>query len=556
MPNTITFTGPQTAIGASHAFALKATNSLAVEAKFTITGNTREAMQALVSQWSPDGHMSADRFAAIDAGATDGLLSKGYFGAVFDGRYVYFVPEMIENFETHAVVLRYDTHKPFEKPESFEAYDASKSGKQGLSTRGFYGAGFDGRYVYFVPRQHATHDYHTILLRYDTKGEFKNPASWDAHNIGPKQSSQSCAFDGRYLYLVPGYIGDPSKENQNCGNVIRYDTQADLHDPNAYKQFDVTKPFGAKAACFDGGAFDGRYMYLVPLQDGVCVRHDTHGEFDSHSSWQKFDAGAIGMKMNVGAVFDGRYMYYCAYAGPNIFRFDTTKRFEDEGAWQLFVAERIEGIEPFGFDGGYFDGRYVHFMPFVAPKKEQGHYIFHGNFLRFDTLADFTKSSSWHAYDAAHTSGLESYGHNAGAFDGRYFYCAPWRWGPRGHLQVNVHGVVLRHDTLGNKGSFSLRACDLGTNGGLNAAMMGPSFVVNTTTGARIVAAHKALTPGEHTLKGTFDGRTLSLYIDGQLAASRDAIGTLQPCDLPLSIGNLAGASRLQGAISKVSVSV
>ena len=67
-------------------------------------------------------------FAAFDASWTDGLHSAGYFGAVFDGRYVYFSPEQIKSGgrgadnkrtvyddDQHGVVLRYDTHAPFEQ---------------------------------------------------------------------------------------------------------------------------------------------------------------------------------------------------------------------------------------------------------------------------------------------------------------------------------------------------------------------------------------------------------------------------------------------------------
>jgi hypothetical protein len=50
-----------------------------------------EVMQALVSKWSPLG--SFDTFDAFNAAVTDGLNSTGYFGAAFDGRYVYFSPE-------------------------------------------------------------------------------------------------------------------------------------------------------------------------------------------------------------------------------------------------------------------------------------------------------------------------------------------------------------------------------------------------------------------------------------------------------------------------------
>ena len=123
------------------------TSQITVQAWVNSDYDGAEALQALVSKWTP--LTSFDTFDAYDASHTDGLRTVGYFGAVFDGRYVYFVPEQQADLDTHAVVLRYDTHGPFDNPQSYSAYDAA--GTAGLDTRGYYGAVFDGRYVYFVP---------------------------------------------------------------------------------------------------------------------------------------------------------------------------------------------------------------------------------------------------------------------------------------------------------------------------------------------------------------------------------------------------------------------
>jgi len=108
-----------------------------------------EALQALASAWAPPDTFSG--FAGYDAGHTDGLDCRAYFGAVFDGRYVYFAPQHYERTEAHGIVLRCDTQGGFDDPDSYAAYDAGHT--DGLNTEGYYGAMFDGRYVYFVPRQ-------------------------------------------------------------------------------------------------------------------------------------------------------------------------------------------------------------------------------------------------------------------------------------------------------------------------------------------------------------------------------------------------------------------
>ena len=65
-------------------------SQLTVAARVAAPQTRDEALQPLISQWRPRADFSA--FAAYDAGATDGLNTKGYFGAVTDGRYVYFCP--------------------------------------------------------------------------------------------------------------------------------------------------------------------------------------------------------------------------------------------------------------------------------------------------------------------------------------------------------------------------------------------------------------------------------------------------------------------------------
>ena len=63
--------------------------------------------------------------------------------------------------------------------------------------------------------------------------------------------------------------------------------------------------------------------------------------------------------------------------------------------------------------------------------------------------------------------------------------------------------------------------------------------------------AHRSLAPGRHYLAGTYDGRALKLYVDGELAAARAASGRLQHSDAPLTLGTLAGGSaRFDGQIS------
>jgi hypothetical protein len=114
---------------------------------------------------------------------------------------------------------------------------------------------------------------------------------------------------------------------------------------------------------------------------------------------------------------------------------------------------------------------------------------------------------------------------------------------------------MMRVDTLGGDGAFSLRFCDYGHNGGLCAAVPGPSFLVNTKGGVRSVATHQPLGAGVHYLVGVYDGASLQLWIDGRLAAKREARGDLLAPDLPVTTGHLGGGgASFDGQIDAVAV--
>jgi len=537
--------------------ALNFSDAITVEAWVESDAFQPESLQALVSKWRIAD--SFDRFDGYDAADTDGLDTRGFFGAVFDGRYVYFVPQNSGTGPAgratghHGNVLRYDTQAEFKAATSWSAFDASET--SGLQTCGYYGAVFDGRHVFFIPRTDGV-DLHSRMLRYDTHGEFTSPESWLAHDVGHAISWQSAAFDGRYIYGCPGYEAD--RKTDHCAVMLRYDTQSAMTDPESYVLHDAVGTGGLNLGCFDGAVFDGRYTYFTPL-GGVAqtLRYDTTGKFTDKSCWQAFDAREVsGLAMGtcVGAIFDGQYIYYVPYANTVTVRFDTTGDFTDADAWSAFDAAGTSGLPASGYDGAVFDGRYIYFIPFWEG-ADPG-FGFHGNVLRYDTRGEFSDTSNWRAVDAGKTSGLNTVGFNGGAFDGRFIYMAPWRCGTTASGDPVAHGNVLRYDTVGGNASFSLRAVDLGHNGGLCAAIPGPSFLVNTENGVLNVRANRSLSPGRHHLVGVYDGRMMALYIDGVPVAERSGTGRIQTCDVDISIGRVQdGLGRFDGRILDVGIS-
>jgi hypothetical protein len=512
-----------------------------------------ETIQSVVSRWSPLATLTD--FDAYDAGETCGLDSKGFLGAVFDGRYIYFVPQanttpLPNGQHRHGIVLRYDTHQGFKEKNSWKAYDAGNT--SGLTTRGYYGAVFDGTYIYFVPRFDG-YDYHTRVLRYDTRGEFTEKERWSAYDVGLPISYQSAGFDGRYIYFAPGF----SKENKEINGklVLRYDTRSGFSEKNSWKTYNIGSISGLRTEDFDGVSFDGRYMYFVPLRHSVVVRYDTQGEFKDKNKWAAFDAKPLEMEHCVGAVFDGQFIYFVPYDHHIVVRYDTTGSFNDNDNWSRYDVKNIPGLRKYGYDGGFFDGRYVYFIPFFQ-RDNKGVNQFHSEVLRYDTQGDFKDAGSWQSSDAGKTSGLRSIGYNGGASDGRFLYFAPWTGGEGKGYNIVGHGTVLRYDTLNGNGSFSLRYSDYGHNGGLCASAPGPTFIVNTDKGVLSVSANRKIEPGRHHIAGTYDGSKISLFIDGTLVKEKSGSGKIQDNDVEITIGRIGGGlGYFSGTIREVRIS-
>jgi len=538
--------GVCTRIGPSASLSI--TDAITVEAWVESGAFQAEALQAAVSKWTL--LRTLNTFDAFDAGDTDGLNTKGFFGAVFDGRHVYFVPQN-DGDHKHGRVLRYDTHGPFGDSKSWSACDAGNT--SGLSTKGYYGAVAAGRYVYFVPRT-DDQGHHNRVLRYDIHGPFKDPQSWSAFDAGAPISYQSAACDGRYIYFSPGY----EEKSGPTGKALRYDTRGDLSDPGSYARYDAGSASGLNAKCYDGAVFDGRYVYYAPLNaEGIVLRCDTQGGFQDGNSWVAYDASRTsGLKMGscVGAIFDGRYVYFVPYANSVVVRCDTRGDFLDSKSWSAYDAGNTSGLKTTGYDGAAFDGKYIYFIPFW--EGESTYAGFHGKMLRYDTQNPFTDPSAWAAFDAGDTGGLRPVGFNGGAFDGRFIYCAPWRQGTDPDGKPQAHGRVLRYDTTGSQASFSLRVMDCGHNGGLCAALPGPGFLVNTDRGVLNARADRGLEPGRRHLTGVYDGRRIRLFIDGELASEREGSGRILTNDADVTVGRIQdGLGYFNGRISEVRVS-
>lgn len=107
---------------------------------------------------------------------------------------------------------------------------------------------------------------------------FTAAASWSTFDTTQVNADakrfKTAAFDGRYVYFLPDNHNWP-----NNGVVARYDTRTNFNATTSWSAFDLQTVFptanGRGANFFIGGAFDGRYVYLVPWGGGsVMARFD------------------------------------------------------------------------------------------------------------------------------------------------------------------------------------------------------------------------------------------------------------------------------------------
>jgi hypothetical protein len=340
-------------------------------------------------------------------------------GALFDGRYVYLVPH--DTFTgPSGVVARYDSHAPFAQSDSWTVFDAGA-----VNARGFAGGAFDGRYVYFAPRDGI--GLAGRVARYDTQASFGAAASWTTFDLttvsARAQVCEGAAFDGRYVYFAP-----------IDGTAVRYDTQAPFDASTSWAAFDLSTV--GSGGAYAGATFDGRYVYLVPggldgPLNGTIVRFDAQAPFDATASWSTFDATTLSASATgfQGAAFDGRYLYLVPLVagvtyGPGglAVRYDIRAPFGADTSWTLFDTTGVAAGAK-GFAGPAYDGRYVYFVPF-SNEAAGSPFHYDGLVTRVDTLAPFAAASSWATFDVGAVNPGAG-GFTGAAFDGRYVYFAP-----------------------------------------------------------------------------------------------------------------------------------
>ncbi|MBV9948727.1 MAG: hypothetical protein JOZ69_17905 [Myxococcales bacterium] len=309
----------------------------------------------------------ADAWSVVDLTRLKPTASE-YVGAVFDGRWIDFVPF------GGGTVARFDTTGLFLDAGAWSFVDLTAFDAR---AQGYFGAAYDGRFLYLSPYRRPDGVVHGFAARFDTTAPLGDASAWtflDLTAVAPALlGMDGCAFDGVYIYYTPF--------DQAVGHVVaRVDTRADFTTLASWETFDVGA-LDPRAIAFQGSVFDGQFVYFVPWDNGngsKLARFDTRAPFAQPSSWTVFDLAGVdpNARAFVGGQFDGRFVYFAPYGyyadSGLVVRYDSTRAIDDLSGWSKFDLT-TKSPSAVAFAGVGFDGRFIYLVPEGT-----------GTFARFD----------------------------------------------------------------------------------------------------------------------------------------------------------------------------
>jgi hypothetical protein len=350
---------------------------------------------------------------------------RGFSGVVGNGRHLYFAP--LNNGAFHGRVARHDTALAFADPAAWSMFDCAQLDP---AARGFVDALSDGRFIYLVP--FCNGDHHGRVTRYDSTGNFADPASWrvvDLQRLHPAARgfvSGCCA--GRYVYFAPYQLDHATTH----GLIARFDTRGDFTDPASWQFFDATQVHpdcrGFHSAIWDGAD----QVYFVPYlrqgkdYNGRLLRHVTTGAFADPAAWQSYDLTAIDPHCRgyVGGCCHQGMLYLAPYFDGadrhgRVLRFASSAALDTPSAWTLFDCATLDPGSR-GFFGAVADTEHLYLIPHCRGVDQ-----YHGQLTRHTFAGDFAAASSWSFHDLARDH-PDARGFIGAALQGDALYLAPF----------------------------------------------------------------------------------------------------------------------------------
>jgi hypothetical protein len=239
------------------------------------TTSTIVAYDNHAAQAGNSGFATASSWSSYNLGV--GPDFEGFWGGLYDGHNLYLAPFSGDVAARHVASAPLGSSWSVGSTNGFDF----KIQEQ-LSPPHFWGSGYDGRHVYFVP-------YKTDALTFaafDTTGQFNDDTAWTTFSltqlfkpsngttiVGALPGFVGVAYDGKRLILAPSGQVATSDGSVIPLQVVAYDTTLPLTSIASYTTFDpTTLPGGTRAFGFEGAAFDGQYVYFVPHTGSVVAR--------------------------------------------------------------------------------------------------------------------------------------------------------------------------------------------------------------------------------------------------------------------------------------------
>lgn len=361
----------------------------------------------------------------FDTSQPFGTSAGGVYGGTFDGHYVYFAGA------TNSFMIQFDTTMSFTDESAWNGFDASTLGTgSGGTTQTYGGAVYDGRYVYFIPSTSPA-----FVRYDTRGAGFTTASAWTELILtGTTAAYTGGVYDGhKYIYFAPyqGADGNASGVIARFDTTQGTFTNAAFtyFDTTTLPTTGPHSP--TPSGDYWGTVFDGRRIFFIPNSDTVLTVFDTVGIFGAAASWSTYDLSQVDPLASGGyatGAFDGKFVYIAPDDSNSSLQYSATSPLTTTRDWEeLFPASIVgESTSNQTFAATGFDGRYVYLAPGFNVNANSSN--LNGGLVRYDTtLTPYSAAASWTAFNTVNLlpkgNGPGDFG--AAVFDGKYVYFAP-----------------------------------------------------------------------------------------------------------------------------------
>ena len=310
-------------------------------------------------------------------------------------------------------------------------YSAWPSAVPGSTARKFSGGVFDGNLVWLIPSNAAAVVTVNIGNNGGGGGTMTSYSTWPTGvtttdlSIG-NNAFEGGVFDGRYVWMTPS----------SSKYIVRIDTAS----ASRGAMISVSLPSGTGSVgnvAFMGCGFDGKYMWLIPRKATTLVYVDTTQATPSAvtftGAWPSSPFSLSSSGSFAGAAFDGvKYLWLAPHWTNAVVRVDV-KNFANAMVSYNGYPTGLTNVASGAFFGVVYDGiRYLYLIPFFA-----------NGVVQFDTssggMGSMKMFNTW-------PSGLTNVANimfAGGTFDGRFVWMANQNSNMVVRLDTKANGAMV-----------------------------------------------------------------------------------------------------------------